>query len=192
MTIFLFKLFALDNIFNFQQEAVMQEVITITRGINGYPQQLYEATTFDSLPGLKEFAVHERKDIQLYRKRDGWGLYEKVDWFPENDLTEISFPDELNHFVFDLSLDLGKQAHSYFLGEYADIEEYANENGKGNAEEMLTAIKEVVNILEGEKRKGAKKALLLFDVDNRTVQSRLNDIDTFYRDGVWLYQLGVE
>lgn len=56
------------------------ETITLTSGVNGYPESLRGAACFDTLAEARDYAARTGGELLTIRRQDGWQFWEVQDF----------------------------------------------------------------------------------------------------------------
>lgn len=127
---------------NIAYEHGLEYVTTCSKGNNGYPSNLMGAIIgLESIEQARELASKYDLDIISLHKRDGWNMYERMDYAieplkPKSDW----YGDDYNFFTEDDRDDFFENEVAPFLGDFSDFESAQKfmDNQKEVYEELQT------------------------------------------------------
>ena len=109
---------------NIAYENGLEYVTTCAKGNNGYPSNLMGAIIgFESIEDARELASKHNLDIILLHKRDGWNMYERMDYATEPIKPKADwYGDDFNFYTSDDAEDFFENEVAPFLGEFDNFE----------------------------------------------------------------------
>ena len=102
----------------------LEYVTTCENGNNGYPSNLMGAIIgLESIEDARDLANKYDLDIIYLHKRDGWCMYERIDYVTEPIKPKVDwYGDDYNFYTSDDAEDFFENEVAPFLGEFDNFE----------------------------------------------------------------------
>lgn len=127
---------------NIAYENGLEYVTTCENGNNGYPKNLMGAVVgFESIDDARDLAKKYDLDIIYLHKKDGWCMYERIDYATEPIKPKVDwYGDDFNFFTEDDRDDFFDDEVAPFLGDFSDFDSAQKfmDNQKEVYEELQT------------------------------------------------------
>lgn len=158
---------------NIAYENGFEYVTTCSKGNNGYPKNLMGAIIgLESIEQARELARKYDLDIICLHKRDGWNMYERMDYATEPLKPRADwYGDDYNFFTEDDRDDFFENEVAPFLGDFSDFDSLQSfiDNQKEVYEELQTIDDtQIVVTCQGKYYETIDKECMMWSYDTHT------------------------